>query len=208
MNKTFQEFSETFFNTYLKINPQAGTYLGLHEYDGMTGDISQKGIDEEIKTYKELYKELCGINRDELSDINKYDHDIAKWAIESELFELEEMQSYRRNPRVYINMISGLDDYIKREYAPFDDRFRSILSIMEKIPGILETAETNLGNKIPEVYCRYAKHSAKGFEDFFKNKLYNVIKERSGDEKLISEYNEKALQQLRHLRNSAASLIR
>lgn len=149
MDKTFQEFSETFFNTYLKINPQAGTYLGLHEYDGMTGDISKRGIENEIKTYKELYEKLGGIKRDELSGLNKFDFDIAKWAIESELFELEEMQSYRKNPRVYINMIGGIDDYIKREYAPFDYRFRSILKLMERIPDILETAEANLGSKIP-----------------------------------------------------------
>jgi uncharacterized protein (DUF885 family) len=172
MDKKFQEFSETLFNTYLKINPQAGTYIGLHEFDGKTGDITQKGIDSEVKAYKEFHNKLDAIDRSSLSDINKYEYDVAKWAIESELFELEEIQSYKHNPRIYISIFSGLDNYIKREYAPFDVRLKSIIEIMDKIPETLEIAEENLGSSMPAVFCRYARHSADGFEEFFKNKLY------------------------------------
>ena len=99
-DKIFEEFAEKLFTKYLEINPQQGTYLGLHEYDGKIGDITEEGFSKEITVYKELYNELNLIERSELTAINKYDHDIAKWAIEKELFELEELKFYKTNPEL------------------------------------------------------------------------------------------------------------
>lgn len=191
MNKIFEDFSEELFNTYLKINPQSGSYLGLHEYDGMIGDITEDGIANEVKIYKELYKKLTEINRELLSDINKYDYDIAKWAIESELFDLEERKSYKNNPMYYASMFSDLHNYISREYAPFEDRLKSVIKVIDKIPGTLKNAAENLDKSLSSVLCKYAKHFSVGYEDFFENELLNEIKEKTSNEILISEYIEK-----------------
>jgi len=187
-DKIFEEFAEKLFTKYLEINPQQGTYLGLHEYDGKIGDITEEGVSKEITVYKELYNELNLNERSELTAINKYDHDIAKWAIEKELFELEELKFYKTNPMQYAFAFSGIEDYINREYAPFDERLRSIISLLDHVPGTLKAAEDNLEKSLPEILCRYAKTFSSNYEDFFKNKLLNVIKEKSKDKKLIEEY--------------------
>jgi len=193
-DKIFQEYAEGLFNSILKLDPQTGSYLGLHEFDGKIGDLSEEGMKNEIMTYRDHYARLITFNREELSKINRYDYDMAKWAIESALFNLEEIKSYKHNPRFYISVFSGLDNYVKREYAPFDERLKSIISIMEKIPESLKTAEKNLGRSIPAVFCKYAKHSALGFEDFFQHKLHTEITERTQDQELISRYEKASIE--------------
>jgi uncharacterized protein (DUF885 family) len=187
-DKIFEKFADDLFNVILENDPQAGSGLGLHEYDGRIGDVSEKGMENELRVYKEYYDRLISIERKELSAINRYDYDMAKWAIESALFYFEEIKSYKHNPRFYINIFSGLDNYMKREYQPFDERLISVIKIMDRIPDTLETAENNLGNSLPAVFCKYAIHSASGFEDFFNHKLLEEIKERSSNEDLITEY--------------------
>ena len=125
-DQTFEEFAEKLFNKYLELNPQHGSSLGLHEYDGKVGDISEKVLKEEIGIYKKLLDELNSINRNDLSDINKYDYDVAKWGLESELFDLDVIKAYKRNPMVYAFSFGGIEYYISREYAPFDERLSSI----------------------------------------------------------------------------------
>ncbi|MEP7146386.1 MAG: DUF885 domain-containing protein, partial [bacterium] len=188
-DKIFENFAEKFFNKYLEFNPQKGTYLGLHEYDGKIGGVTQNAFDSQIDVYKDLYTELNSIEPENLSAINKYDHDIAKWALEKELFELEDIKPYKNNPMVYAFAFSGIDDYINREYAPFDDRLRSLISLIKCIPGTLKAAEENLDKSLPEVLCRYAKNFSSNYEDFFNNELLDVIKEKCRDQKLIDEYN-------------------
>lgn len=193
-DKIFEVFAADLFNSFLESDPQAGSGLGLHQYDGRIADVTENGIQNTLKLYKGLYERLHKIDRQLLSPVNKYDYDMAKWAIESAVFYIEEIKSHKHNPRFYINIFSGLDNYIKREYEPFDRRLESVIKIMDRIPDTLETAEVNLGNSIPEVFCKYASHSAKGFEDFFKNKLFSEIKERSDDKQLISRYEKSSIE--------------
>ncbi|MDQ3022058.1 MAG: DUF885 domain-containing protein [Bacteroidota bacterium] len=192
MNDIFEEFSNEFFKTYLEINPQAGTHLGLHEYDGKVADVSENGIKKEIQIYKELYRKLRKINHEELSSINRYDYDVAKWAIESELFDLEEIKSYKKNPMIYVLMFSGFDKYLSMDYAPFEDRLRSIINIIDKIPEVLNEAEINLEKSLPGLLCKYAKNFSTGYISFFQNELLTVIKEKTDNKKLIEKYIQKS----------------
>ena len=187
-DKIFEKFADELFYAILESDPQAGSGLGLHEYDGRIGDVSEKGRERELQIYKDFYDRLLTIDRQELSAVNRYDHDMSKWALESAMFYFDEIKSYKHNPRFYINIFSGLDNYMKREYEPFNKRLRSVIDIMNKIPETLAIAEINLGKTLPTVFCKYAKHSASGFEDFFNNKLYEEIKSRTSDKDLISEY--------------------
>ncbi len=188
MDKGFDEFKDQLFTTYLDLNPGAGSYLGLHQYDGKMNDVSITGIKKEIKIYKDFLSKLESVNQQELSGLNKYDYDIAKWGIESLLFEMEEIQSYVNDPIYYPSQFSNIQNYISREYAPFDDRLKFILSTMDKIPETLKTGKENLKKVLPEVLCNYARDFSRGYENFFKIDLLNVIRGRTTDENLINEY--------------------
>ena len=187
-NELFTELSEHIFNKYLEMNPEAGNHLGLHEYDGKMSDNTLKGISEFVNESKLMLKKLSEINFSELSPENKFDYEIAKWGLESSVFEIEIMASHKKNPMHYAFMFGSLHNYISRNYAPFEERLKSVIQIIDKIPETLQTAEQILDKSLPEVLCKYAKQFSKGYENFFKDELLKEIKEKVKDEDLISEY--------------------
>jgi uncharacterized protein (DUF885 family) len=191
-NKTFTLLAEEIFNKYLEINPQHGADLGLHQYDGRIGNYTSSGMEDDLKTIKELLAKLSEIKFDELNSENKFDFEIAKWGLESFLFDAEVIRQHKFNPMTYAFMFGGLHNYISRNYAPFDDRLKSVISIIEQIPAVLEEAETILNKRLPAVLCRYAKQFSLGYEEFFTDELLSEIKDKSSNENLIKEYTDKS----------------
>lgn len=188
----FEELSEEIFLKVLELNPQQGSGLGLHEYDGRVGDISLKGIENEKKVYRDFLKKLSDTDREKLSSGNKLSYDIAVWGLESALFDYEVIQSYRKNPMNYAFMFSDIHNYISRDYAPFEERLKSVINIIDKIPVSLKTAVDILDREIPAVLCKYAKQFSLGYEDFFKGELLEEIKSKVKDESLIADYLKKS----------------
>ncbi len=125
-NQLFSEFAREIFLTDLELDPQRGTYLGLHEYDGRVPEVSEANYNKQAQVYRDFLNRLKSINRNELSDVNKYDYDIAEWGLSSSLFNLEEMKSHKLNPMTYAFMFGELHNYISRDYAPFEERIESI----------------------------------------------------------------------------------
>lgn len=191
-NEQFNELSEYIFSKYLELNPEAGSQLGLHEYDGLTSDSSLTGISEYAGEIRVMLNRLSEINYGGLSAENKFDYEVAKWGLESSLFETEVMESHKRNPMHYAFMFGNLHSYISRDYAPFEERLRSVIKIIDTIPSTLETAEQVLDKSLPEVLCKYAKMFSKGYENLFKEELLDEIKNKVTDEALISEYTVKS----------------
>ena len=212
-NLKFSALADEIFKRYLDLNPQSGTGLGLHEYDGKICDFSKATIENDVKVYKEFLQKLSEINRDELSKENRFELEIAKWGLESAVFEEEVIRSYEKNPMTYAFIFGDLGNYISRDYAPFSERLNSLIKIIYKIPEILENGMINLDRSLPDVLCRYAIHFSKGYEEFFKGELLNTIKENIKDEKIISDYIQKsdkaiaAFEKYVEFLNNASSVI-
>lgn len=191
-NKDFRELAKEVFDSYLQFNPQTGAYIGLHEYDGKIGDSSVEAIRKEAIAYKELLDRLKNFPLEGLDSDEVLEHSIAVWGLESQIFGLEEIESYKKNPMHYAFMFSDLHGYISRNYAPFDDRIKSIVELIGKIPTELQKAEETLNASLPSVLCKYAIQFSKGYDDFFKNELLKEITNRSTNEELINEYIDKS----------------
>ncbi len=187
-NQVFKEYATHLFKQLLELDPQKGSYLGLHEYDGKIPEVSEERISYEKSTYKDMLDRLKSIHRNELSIENKYDYDVAEWGLNSVIFNLEEIQSYRTNPMTYAFMFGELHNYISRDYAPFEERIRSIISVLSAIPEALAGAEQLLEPRLPAVMCDFAISFSKGYEDFFKGELLNLIEEKIESKELIEEY--------------------
>ncbi|MBV6478384.1 MAG: hypothetical protein HGGPFJEG_01138 [Ignavibacteria bacterium] len=191
-DKQFTDFAEKITRKFFEFYPMSASSLGIHEYDGIVNEVSEESIRKQIEEFGRLLEELKKIEFGSLSVKNKFEYEIAKWGIESTLFELTENNSYRKNPMTYAFMFGDLHYYISRNYAPFEERIKSVVKIIDKIPSILKSAETLLDKKLPEIFCRYAKSFSMGYEDFFKSELLNVIKENVNNISLIDDYIEKS----------------
>src|SRR5262249_56990595 len=105
-----------------------------------------------------------------LSTRQSIDLRILQAAIRSELFQRQELAVYERNPMVYARAVD-LNVYIKRNFAPLEDRARSIIMVEYQIPNIIIAAKTNLAQVLPKPHVELAIKIARGSADFLRKDL-------------------------------------
>jgi len=77
--------------------------------------------------------------------------------------------------------------YIKRNFAPLEDRVHSIVAIESQVPNILIAARTNLDPVLPKPYVELAIRVAKGAADFLRKNLVEAVVELR-DERVRTEF--------------------
>lgn len=184
----FEKLSEDFINEYLEWRPQEGTYLGLHQYDGKVTDLSTASISEELQRLRSYKDKLNLIDPDLLNAKNYFDFKLLQNVLGKELFSLEDKKSLFSNPMAYAGVID-VNIYIARDFAPLEDRIKSIISIEKKAPEIYANAKTNLNSVLPKPWITTAINIARGTSDFLGKDVLVALKDVK-DESLMNEFNE------------------
>jgi uncharacterized protein (DUF885 family) len=187
--KTFNEFSDSFFYAFLDLYPSAGHYLGLHEYDGRINIVTRDEHDEALKYFQTLKEELKSFNKSDLTNEEKLDYDLIEWQLDSLIFGFSEMKDFEYNPLNYLYYFSDFTNYLFREYDSFNNRSRSVLKLVKKMPFVFEQAKLNLNKKINSVLCKYAVSFAEGYINFIEKDLPGEFEKRKVEEPVIAEYN-------------------
>jgi uncharacterized protein (DUF885 family) len=183
---------------YLRWRPQTGTTLGLHEYDGKVTDYSQISLQIELSRLKSFDSKLDQLNPASLSHQAYYDYRLLRNAIRREIFSFEQMQIYSQNPMTYATALD-VNIYIKRNFAPLEDRVRSIIAILNRAPKIMEAARANLAPSLPRPQIETAIEEATGAADFLGKDLVDALKDVK-NEGLMTEFkaaNQRAIDELR-----------
>ncbi|HEX8280402.1 MAG TPA: DUF885 domain-containing protein, partial [Chthoniobacterales bacterium] len=107
---------------------------------------------------------------------------ILQAAIKKDLFELQEMGVFENNPMTYAQALD-VNAYLKRNFAPLEERVKSIIAIENQMPNIIIAAKTNLAPVLPRPYVELAIQIARGASDFLKKDLPEAVKDLK-DEKL------------------------
>ncbi len=127
-----------------------------------------------------------------------YDFRILQYGIKSEIFYYEDMASYTENPMAYA-YLGDLSIYIKRNFAPLEERLKSIISIEKNIPGIIANAKLNLDDSLARPKIELAVQMVKGAADFLENDLILGLRDVRNDS-LMAAFkivNDKAIAEIR-----------
>src|SRR5882724_860921 len=170
----YEAVAEEYINGYLAAHPLQGTALGLHEYDGKITDFSRLALDAELSRLRRFDDRLAKFDPGKLSPRQSIDLRILQAAVKKDLFEMQDMSVFERNPMVYASA-ADVNVYIKRNFAPLEDRVRSLVAIESQIPNILIAARTNLNEVVPKPYVELAIQIAKGSAEFLKKDLVAAI---------------------------------
>jgi len=189
----FDKVADEFIRGYFAARPLAGTAIGLHEYDGKISDYTRLAIDAEIARLKRFDERLRQFDSTKLSVRAAIDLRLLQAAIGKELFQIQDMGVYERNPMTYARALD-VNVYVKRNFVPIENRVRSIVQIESQMPNIVIAAKTNLNDALPKPYVELAIQIARGSSEFLKTNLVEAIGELK-DEKLraaFSQSNRKA----------------
>jgi len=170
----YEAVAEEYIKGYLSAHPLEGTALGLHEYDGKITDYSRLALDAELSRLRRFDDRLTKFDSAKLSPRQSIDLRILQAAVKKDLFKMQDMSVFERNPMVYARA-ADVNVYIKRNFAPLEDRVRSLTAIESQIPNILIAARTNLNDVLPKPYVELAIQIARGSADFLKKDLVAAI---------------------------------
>jgi uncharacterized protein (DUF885 family) len=187
-DQEYEAVAEEFIKGYFAARPLLGTSMGLHEYDGKITDYSRLALDAELFRLKKYEDRLQKFELNKLSQRQSIDLRVLQAGIRKEIFQREAMQIFERDPMVYARA-ADVNVYIKRNFAPLEDRVHSIIAIESQVPNILIAAKTNLDPVLPKPKVELAIQIAKGSADFLRKNLVEAIADLK-DERLRSEFSE------------------
>ncbi len=183
----FAKAADEYLAGFLAWRPQTGTTLGLHQYDGRITDFSQASLNAELARLKTFERRLGALATTDLSPGASYDYRILRGAIKREIFGFEQMQIYSRNPMTYAGVLD-VSIYIKRNFAPLEERVRWISAILNQAPKIFAAARANLADSLPQPQIETAIDQANGAADFLSKDLVAALKAVK-NETLMAEFN-------------------
>ncbi|HEY4285116.1 MAG TPA: DUF885 domain-containing protein, partial [Chthoniobacterales bacterium] len=184
-DEEYESVAEEYIRGYLIARPLLGTSLGLHEYDGKIGDYSRLALDAELSRLRRFDDRLSKFDLDKLSTRQSIDLRILQASIRNELFQRQDLAIFERNPMTYARA-ADLNVYIKRNFAPLEDRARSVVAIESQIPNIIIAAKTNLAPVLPRPHVELAIQIARGSADFLRTNLVEAFAGMK-DERLMAE---------------------
>jgi uncharacterized protein (DUF885 family) len=187
-DQEYEAVAEEFIKGYFAARPLLGTSIGMHEYDGRISDYSRLALDAELSRLKRFEDRLQKFELGKLSRRQSIDLRILQAAIHKEIFQREAMSIYERDPMVYARA-ADVNIYIKRNFAPLEDRVHSIVGIESQVPNILIAARTNLDPVLPKPYVELAIQIAKASADFLRKNLVEAVADLK-DDRIRTEFRE------------------
>ena len=97
----YEAVAEEYIKTYLAAHPLEGTALGLHEYDGKISDYSRLALDAELSRLRRFDDRLAKFDPAKLGPRQSIDLRILQAAVKKDVFEMQYMSIFERNPMVY-----------------------------------------------------------------------------------------------------------
>jgi uncharacterized protein (DUF885 family) len=166
---SFDKLVDDYFDFYFQYHPTAGTQAGFHQYDGKLEDFSRAAIENEISQSKVFLARLDKITKSNLPPESAADVEILRSSIQAGLLDLENVQMWRKDPDTY----SGVATYslfliMQRNFAPPEERLRSVIARERQIPKTLDEGRKNLSD-VPRIYVEVALQQLPDEVDFLRN---------------------------------------
>jgi uncharacterized protein (DUF885 family) len=175
--RTFHELVDAYFEDYFKANPSQATSVGLHQYDHQLEDFSLAAHQRNRGKLLGYLKQFQAVNPRTLSQNDRDDREIMIASIQSSLLEEDRVQMWRKNPDAYSGGITGsIFSIIKRNFAPADERLRSVIEREKQILRALSQAREVLRNP-PKIYTDIAIEQLPGNIDFFNTTVPETFKD-------------------------------
>src|SRR5882762_4885597 len=185
--RTLQALVDAYFDDYFKANPSQATSVGFHQYDHQLEDFALAAHRRYQSQLLGYLKEFQSINPRTLSQNDRDDREIMIASIHSILLEEDRVQMWRKNPDNYSGSVTGtIFSIVKRNFAPAEERLRSVIEREKQIPRALSQAREVLLNP-PKIYTDIAIEQLPGNIDFFQTTVpeaFNGVKNKA----LLAEF--------------------
>ncbi len=170
MDTQFERLSDEILRAAFDFYPTWAARLGLHAYDGRLGSFSLAALDGRLRTVRQHERALRQFPPDALSPRQAVDRELLLAFLERERFDLEDLQSFQRNPLAYADALD-VTLYLKRDYAPVEQRIGALTEHLRQLPSLLTQARRNLEPRCPRPFVTTALEMFIGGLNFLRDQL-------------------------------------
>ena len=183
----FDKLVDQYFDDYFHYNPTQGTAAGFHQYDAQLEDYSLATIAAQIRSLKGFLTKFEQFPADGLTLDAAADRDLVVRNTQSQLLSLENIRMWEKNPDVYSGGItSSAFTIMSRNFAPPEERLRSLIARERLMKNVLGQARHNLRNP-PRIYTEVALEQLPDLVGFFKKDVPGAFSKVT-DRKLLDEF--------------------
>ncbi len=173
---------ERYFDLYFHFHPTAATTAGFHQYDTQLEDFSRSNLDREAQALKSFLPDLQNALRKGPPALTADDLRFVESQIRARLLELETIRMWQKDPDLYASSQAySIFVVMKRDFAPAQERLRSVIARERQIPRMFAAARQNLQSP-PRVYTEVALDQLPGTIDFFRNdvpKAFSSVQDKA-----------------------------
>ncbi|NTX12455.1 DUF885 domain-containing protein [Myxococcus sp. CA056] len=165
-------FVDAHFDEQFRRFPLSATSAGVHTYDGELRGFTAEERASHLAYLKGRLAALpTAVDRDALPPLDRADYDILENHFRARILDSEEVRSWERNPNTYLSQASvSVFQLINRDFAPLEQRMRSAVSRMAKVPDLFAAARTTLKNP-PRMWTEIALQQAQGTRSLYAQTL-------------------------------------
>jgi uncharacterized protein (DUF885 family) len=176
MNKGFQALVDQILEYRWKANPVEATFTGIHKYDGQFENFSpafRRNYHNKLKGFSKKLKKFYS-KKEKLSEGELLDLEILYSTVETEVKYEKVYNRFMRDASFYPSLaLSGCNVFIIRDFAPPEQRGKSLLQRLKQIPAFLKQGERNLKkvSKIPRVWTEIGMETTMSGKTFFQTSI-------------------------------------
>ena len=149
VNEQWDAFAKQFIESYLKLHPDLGVYLGRHEFDGMLPDWSPEALKKQATWLHQQRENILAFDGKGLDARRHLDHEVILSNIDGDLFSLEDTRQPYRDPTFYSLSPSV---YVTRAYAPLETRIGAYTRFASAVPKAVAQIKQNLHTPVAQSF--------------------------------------------------------
>jgi len=169
----FESAVDDFLERYFDFYPTVAAGAGLHEYDARLGPRDAEAIRAWLADLEVLEERFAAMDTAALTEDQRLDRDLILREIRGDRFWLEEVRTWRSDPRFYASQWD-LTLLLLLDYAPLAERMGAIVSRLERFPDLVAAARANVEDP-PRPFVETALITYGGWPAFLRNDLTEAL---------------------------------
>ncbi len=186
-SSAFDELSQKLIKEHWDFYPTAGSRIGQHQYDGKLPDLSPSQAARREAELQRGLTELRSLNVDMMDESGKMSYRMMELFLRRELFIFNDLKPLENNPMRHAGYLN-VSGYIRRDYAPLEDRLRSATAVMKQAPDFLDVLDKALSDKLSSHVVDMSVESYSGMARFYRVDLTDAAQGVT-DPEIIAEFN-------------------
>jgi len=142
-DQRFEQLVAEFMPAYWKQNPGFAIYSGVYDHAAVLEPYDQAARDREAAFYAAWLARLDAFDPARLSGGNRTDRELIRGNLEAGRWYLTTFRSWQWQPTTY-NVAGTFEVLLNTEYAPLEQRMRSISERLSQVPAYYAAAQANV----------------------------------------------------------------